>query len=262
MKALITQQSEEHHLTHSSEMQNTLEVIKPDNCISILKNSFSFKKIREYDKIGYLIIPICNKHFALFGFKNEIDPFTKEEIAKYTALHCKSLSIEEIELAFENERFGLMGNKTEHYQLFSIDYYVQIINKYKKWKAETMIEKNIEEPAVPIIQLSESNYNEEQRRKEMAEEAKQKGVAEFSWIFYDKFLSEGKINPTDEFKKKLYQEQLTAYEKELSTGNFYKGNTLKQKLKDLKKEIENKEKNGYVIARCKSIIVSEYLKQE
>ena len=239
-------------------MPNTQAVI--NNPISILKNSFNFKKIREYEKVGQYIMPICNKHFALCGLKNEIDLFTKEEIAKYTALHCRSLSIEEIELAFENERFGLMGNKTEHYQLFSIDYYVQIINKYKKWKTETMIEKNIQEPTKPMLQLSESNYNEQENIKRMTEEAKEKGIAEFSWIYYDKFLSEGKINPSDDYKTKLYEEQLKIYQKELTTGSFYTGNTLKQKIKDFKKEIENKEKNGAVIARCKSIIVSDYLK--
>ena len=239
-------------------MPNTQAVI--NNPISILKNSFNFKKIREYEKVGQFIMPICNKHFALCGLKNEIDQFTKEEIAKYTALHCRSLSVEEIELAFENERFGLMGEKTEHYQLFSIDYYVQIINKYKKWKTDTMIEKNIQEPAEPLLQLSESNYNEQENIKRMIEEAKEKGIAEFSWIYYDKFLSEGKINPSDDYKTKIYEEQLKIYQKELTAGNFYTGNKLKQKLKDFKKEIENKEKNGAVIAICKSIIVSNYLK--
>ena len=71
------------------------------NPIAVLKKIDTFLKIKEFDKVGHLIIPICNKHAVLTGIDKEIDPFTKEEIAKYTAVHLKNLTFEEIEIAFQ-----------------------------------------------------------------------------------------------------------------------------------------------------------------
>ena len=113
------------------------------NPIAVLKKLDTFLKIKEFDKVGHLIIPICNKHAVLTGIDKEIDPFTKEEIAKYTAVHLKNLTFEEIEIAFQNERFNLYDKKSIHYNFFSIDYYVEIITKYKTWKQSQMTIHNI-----------------------------------------------------------------------------------------------------------------------
>jgi len=119
--------------------------IAPKNLtpIAVIKNLGAFTKIKDFDKVGHLTIPICNKHAVLSGIDKEIDPFTKEEIAKYTAVHLKNLSFEELELAFQNERFNLYDKKTIHYNFFSIDYFVEIITKYKVWKQSQMTIHNI-----------------------------------------------------------------------------------------------------------------------
>jgi len=251
-------------------MENTkLQTINTNNQnpISILKTLNNLVKIKEFDKIGHLVIPICNKHAVLSGIDKEIDQFTKEEIAKYTAIHLKNLTIEEIEMAFQNERFNLYDLKTKHYNFFSIDYYTEIIQKYKVWKQNEMTKHNIQinQSLLPEQSNSTIEKNNKQIRIEFIKyifsEIKNKKIEyiEEAFTLYDDFIDHKLIVISDQEKKDLYQvmynKTIKKTESEISTA-FKK--SLRSQLKSFLNDLQiNKNKNEYVKNRCKAYLVSK-----
>lgn len=243
------------------------------NPISVLKNLNKFTKIKEFDKVGHIVIPICNKHAVLTGVDKEIDEFTKEEIAKYTALHLKNLTFEEIEIAFQNERFGLYDKKSIHYNFFSIDYFVEVITKYKIWKRDKMTLHNI--PINQILLPETSNSTKEEAEKEQAKKeiriafinmlfdelkTTQKEYIHDAFTLYEDFVDHGLIVVSDGEKKTLYnimvRETITDLNFDIQKTS---STTLKKEIKLIIKNIP-KGKNIKVINRCKAYLVCKSIK--
>jgi hypothetical protein len=234
------------------------------NPIAVLKKLDTFLKIKEFDKVGHLIIPICNKHAVLTGIDKEIDPFTKEEIAKYTAVHLKNLTFEEIEIAFQNERFNLYDKKSIHYNFFSIDYYVEIITKYKTWKQSQMTIHNI---AMNQNLLPEkSNTALEQEKKQirvefikhifiLLKEEKHEYIND-AFTLYDDFIEHELIKVDLQQKKDLYAIMLKEVIKEANKkiSKSYNINS-KKELESFVKKLREKNKNNVVVNKCKAYLV-------
>ena len=234
------------------------------NPIAVLKNLNAFIKIKEFDKVGYLVIPICNKHAVLSGVDKEIDEFTKEEIAKYTALHLKNLTFEEIEIAFQNERFNLYDKKSIHYNFFSIDYFVEIITKYKVWKRSQMTIHNI---AMNQNLLPEkSNDTLERDKKQIRIEFinhilillkdQQHEYINDAFTLYDDFVEHKLIKVDDQQKKDLYAIMLKETIKETNQKISKTHNTnSKKELESFVKNLREKNKNNVVANKCKAYLV-------
>jgi len=240
--------------------------IAPKNLtpIAVIKNLGAFIKIKEFDKIGHLTIPICNKHAVLSGIDKEIDPFTKEEIAKYTAVHLKNLSFEEIEIAFQNERFGLYPKKTIHYNFFSIDYFVEIITKYKVWKQSQMTIHNIplNQSLLPLDSNSTTEENKKQIRREFItmifNELKQtkKDYINDAHSLYEDFIQLDLINATKQEKNAVYNIMLRDTIKETNEQlNKPIKSTLRKQLNLFLESLDSKDKNILVINKCKAYLV-------
>ncbi len=234
------------------------------NPIAVLKKLDALVKIKEFDKVGHLIIPICNKHAVLSGVDKEIDPFTKEEIAKYTAVHLKNLTFEEIEIAFQNERFGLYPAKTIHYNFFSIDYFVEIINKYKVWKQNQMTIHNI--ATNQNLLPEKSNTATEQDKKQIRiefikhvflslKEQKHEYVND-AFTLYDDFVEHKLININDQQKKDLYAIMLKEVIKEANqkVSKTYNRSS-KKELESFVKKLREKNRNNVVANKCKAYLV-------
>ena len=234
------------------------------NPIAVLKKLDALVKIKEFDKVGHLIIQICNKHAVLSGVDKEIDPFTKEEIAKYTAVHLKNLTFEEIEIAFQNERFGLYPAKTIHYNFFSIDYFVEIINKYKVWKQNQITIHNIATNQNLLPEKSKAAIEQDikQIRIEfirhiflLLKEQEQEYVND-AFTLYDDFVEHKLINVDVQQKKDLYAIMLKevineANQKISKTYN----RSSKKELESFVKEIREKNRNNIVANKCKAYLV-------
>jgi len=96
--------------------------------------------------------------------------------------------------------------------------------------------------------------------KTVFEEIQEKGFSDSAHFLYDDLLAKGKINPTDQEKKKLYKQELAKHiteEKELIKSKD--GILIKTLLADLQKKIDSGKPFEYVKNRCKSILVSNYL---
>ena len=99
----------------------------------------TFSPIRELDQIEARggIGSIIAQHAALIGIKGEIDPINKSDISEMILSRFPSLSLEELYKAFQMERYGDFGVRTEHYQLINAPYVCEILKKYKDWLRNT-----------------------------------------------------------------------------------------------------------------------------
>lgn len=116
------------------------------NPVAFVKNIQNFKKIREikaevnfFTVLGELFSVISN----LQGVKGEIEQINKVDISRLLLQVHSDLSLEEIYKAFELERFGVIGLKTEHFQLFNADYVKAVLVKYKNWRQNTRVQHNL-----------------------------------------------------------------------------------------------------------------------
>lgn len=240
------------------------------NTIAVLKNLNTFTKIKEFDKVGHLVIPICNKHAVLTGVDKEIDEFTKEEIAKYTALHLKNLTFEEIEIAFQNERFGLYDKKSIHYNFFSIDYFVEVITKYKDWKRNQMTIHNI--PINQILLPETSKHSDEENKKNIRKEfismlfneletTKQEYIHD-AFTLYEDFIEHGLINVTDDEKKSIYQVMTREAISETSIQiSKTRNTTLRKELQLYTLKLTQTNKDLLIINKSKAYLVCKAIKE-
>lgn len=83
----------------------------------------------------------------LFGIKEPISEINKADIKKMITSHYNNLSLEQLVYAFELERYGKLGDKTDHFQLINAQYVATVIKKYKKWLSETRFNNNIPMPS-------------------------------------------------------------------------------------------------------------------
>lgn len=229
--------------------------------VQFLKSTYEIKKIRDrkYEPtfkqlLGVMLVKIN----SLAGIKTEIDDFTKQDIVKMILSAYSDLSIEEIYKAFELERYSVYESKTEHFQLFDANYISEILKKYKNWKIQEKKILCIDAPKTEI--MPDLNKIREEYLKTVFEEIQEKGFSDSAHFLYDDLLSKGKINPTDQEKKKLYKQELAKHiteEKELIKSKD--GILIKTLLADLQKKIDSGKPFEYVKNRCKSILVSNYL---
>jgi predicted transcriptional regulator len=249
---------------------NSIAIVSTQSPIATLKAINSFLKIKEFETVGSILIPICNKHAVLSGIDKQIDMFTKEEIAKYTAQHLKNLTFEEIELAFQNERFSLYPTKSKHYNFFSIEYYVEIMGKYKVWKAEEITRHNITFQSHNILPEKSQQTIQSERlevRKQFVtniyNELKANPQLELvsdAYTLYDELIEKSLINPSNQEKNFIYK-KIQASEKSESAKQLSKtfDPTKKNKLANFIQNISTN-KSTIVINRCKSYFVCQYIK--
>jgi hypothetical protein len=239
------------------------------NPLAVLKNLNAFIKIKEFDKVGYLVMPICNKHAVLSGVDKEIDEFTKEEIAKYTALHLKNLTFEEIEIAFQNERFNLYDKKSIHYNFFSIDYFVEIITKYKAWKQNQMTIHNIPMNTNLLPETSKSSAQENIKRIRIEfinhifnqlHETKKDYISD-AFTLYEDFIECKLIDVTLQEKKdihKIMTKEAIKEANDMISKSYNK--SLNKQLRGYIQGLNSKNKDALVVNKCKAYLVCKSMR--
>lgn len=129
---------------------------------TFLQQSYNFQKLSEIKKDPNFVLLIggwITQTSAIMQIKNPVDNFVKQDIVNMLGGFWSTLSFEEIVMAFEMERYGLYGEKTEHFQLFDCNYIAQVFKKYKKWKAEKKIELNISQQKIVVEKTEEEKFN-------------------------------------------------------------------------------------------------------
>jgi len=107
---------------------------------------------------------VLAKAAALAGIKGEFDPFVKEDIMCLIMSRYGGLSIAEVSRAFQNDRYGINGERAQHFQMFGAEYVATVIDRYAEWKRDEM--KRI--PAPQALPERTGPTEEEMTKKDKA----------------------------------------------------------------------------------------------
>lgn len=115
------------------------------NELSFAKEVINFQKIKEMESqdVSVGLSMIFTKASNLLGIKDPISDINKQDIKEMILSHFNNISLEEIDYAFKLERYGVLGDKTAHFQLLNSEYVSNVLNKYKKWLKETRLANNL-----------------------------------------------------------------------------------------------------------------------
>lgn len=113
--------------------------------VQFARTVLDYKKIRDMESTTarQILGAVFSQAANFAGIKNEIDELNKQDISEMILSTFNGLSIQEVFYAFKMERYGNLGDKTEHYQLFNADFVSRVLNKYKKWLQETRVSNNL-----------------------------------------------------------------------------------------------------------------------
>lgn len=230
--------------------------------VNFFDTIFKIEKIKSRkNENGFnsLIGAVLTKASILCGINTEIDSLTKQDLVKMILSSYNELSVEELNKAFELERFGMYDEKTSHFQLFNSDYVSEILKKYKKWKIKEKQKMNYSLPKnEPIIDIEKTR---ELFLKTVFDSIKETGYYNDAWLLYDDLEQKGKIVISKEVKWELYNKELKKYKQstleEISKKSF---DIAKKMSKDLDFILKKKEPIAVVSNTCKSILVCDYLK--
>jgi len=106
-----------------------LEAVQRSEKIRTMKDTAGFR-----DTMGTVLA----KAAALAGIKGEFDPFLKEDIMCLIMSRYGGLSTAEVARAFQNERYGINGERAQHFQMFGAEYVATVIDRYTEWKRNEM----------------------------------------------------------------------------------------------------------------------------
>ena len=228
-----------------------------------IKNTYKFVKIRDRQTefnfktlIGVMFVEIS----ILAGVKDIADE-NKRDIMKMILTTCSDLTIEEIYKAFELERYGEYGQKTEHFQLFNADYIAKIIAKYREWKLQIKTQHNIS-----LTLLKEKNEEkvsaEEQKLimgnaiKRLYYEFLESGEVSIpcSYIFDDMYYRGMFIGMDLPTYKRIAEREVRYEITSKKTASKFEFNAVKEILKN----IETNDRNEKVLAYAKRLVIHDY----
>jgi len=233
-------------------------------------------KIKEdYPKIRELSGSIetdglMNYLTALLNLKtstdDEFEDFQVQMVVAMDFIKSKfgQLTVEEIKEAFKM----YVAREFSNIKVFRILDSVsigEVLNAYIQFRNQSLAPYETKKQNLLNSSYSISESEKQQIRNEFLktifDEISAREFSADAFHLYEDLLKSGKINPTDNEKKKLYQQELQKYipaqKKEIRHKGGYSSKTL---LIDFQKRIDSGKPLVYIINRCQSIIVSQYLK--
>lgn len=231
--------------------------------VNVLRKTFSANKIsinqldpnQTMTRLGMLFTGVM----ALSGIKGILDEAIKRDISNMMLNFFSQLSIEEVELAFEMERYSQFEEKTEHFQEFNSDYVSKVLKKYIVWKRNTSTQLNISnaknEEKTPTEQELHT-INQEYKKSiynELINEVDPYKIN--AHLIYNEVPDEFKPSSTEMWQ--IFEEQKRIYEAEIKAKKI-KYSSNKNKLKEI---IYNANKTALQIVqdRCRSIVVCNWI---
>lgn len=225
--------------------------------ITFVKDTVNQIKIRDINnsyELGKRLSLIFTTAYNYSGIKGEISDYDLKDLKNLILNYNNTISLDELAYSFKLERYGILGEKTQHFQLFNADYVSDIIRKYREWKKEIKVSQNISlKPKETEISEEDRKVIREQFLVNIHTDLKNTGYCEDAWILYEDL----DIIIGDSKKKEIYKKQYDRYVKELKSDVLNRD--LKHKVKRIIAANEEGHHNQEVIRRCKSYIVSDHL---
>ena len=219
------------------------------------------KKIRDLKTeenfsffFGCMFVKIAN----LAGIKGQLDPDMNAEIKRSVLMRFHALSLQEVYYAFMNERDGVYGDRIKLYGVFDQQYVVDVLSRYKKWKAD-YIKSNPNLTKKPVALISENKERKnieacERDLKRLKEEFEETGVISSVCVHvYDYLYKQGKLPKCTDYKKEIFEK---AKKIELSESK----KDINRKNNELIKSILSN-KSGYTISIAKKLVLIDYFKK-
>lgn len=195
----------------------------------------------------------------LKGIKAENKPnkLITDDIKKMILTKYSVLTLLEIELAFQMERYGELDPKSEHFQFYGTEYVSEILQKFTKWKHKKAIELDL------------TRYKNDLKQKEVSLDEIDKEYLDYVLNQIKKGLEYRKIE-SHLFYKQIHPEYLPTKEDALKLFESEKKKLLNEfelkKLnqkdnRELKKltDIFNQTFDEVLKVRCRNIVTCEYL---
>jgi hypothetical protein len=270
-----------HYLADKAQIQSELmqvagatlnEIVKATEAtnVTFIKACYDYKKIKDKQfepNFNNVVGLMVTKISALAGIKDEIDMATKLDLLRFVKTRCTDISLEEIYKAFELERYNEYPIKSNHFQLFGTEYFSEVIKKYRTWKTQLKIQKNIskEDDTLKLPEISESQkeaifingiirvFNEYKQTKILPEP---------NAHIYDELLSRGLILGANTPKlEKYYSEKMEQAKVEVAKEleiQKTRGDWFHRK--NIAREIENvlQGNSNKIITKTKKIVLKEY----
>ena len=238
--------------------------------VAFVKECYEFKKIRDRQhepNFNNVVGLMVTKISALAGITNEIDMATKSDLLRFIKTRCGDITLEEIYKAFELERYNEYPEKSKHFQLFGTEYFSEVIKKYRVWKNELKIQKNINrEENTPLLPSISDSQKEEILIKGIvrvfSEYKTTKILPEPNTHIFDELLSRGLILGANTPKlEKYYADKMEEAKQELkkeleadkSTANFIQRKTIAREIEQILQGSSNR-----IIVKTKKIVLKEY----
>ena len=238
--------------------------------VAFVKECYEFKKIRDRQhepNFNNVVGLMVTKISALAGITNEIDMATKSDLLRFIKTRCGDITLEEIYKAFELERYNEYPEKSKHFQLFGTEYFSEVIKKYRVWKTQLKIQKNItREDNTPLLPSISDSQKEEILIKGIvrvfSEYKQTKILPEPNTHIFDELLSRGLILGANTPKLEKYyadkmEEAKSELKKELeadkSTAGFIQRKTIAREIEQILQGGSNR-----IIVKTKKIVLKEY----
>ena len=142
----------------------------------------------------------------LSGYKGQIEETNKTDIKNGIFRAYGGLSLEDINIAFQNERYQMYEAETPLYNSFCSKYVNKILAKYVKWKRKMKIDLNItfSNPVPALPEKSPKAIMQEGIKRLFEEYKKTNTIDEFQAHIYDYLLENGEIQkPTEQRRTEL-----------------------------------------------------------
>jgi hypothetical protein len=209
---------------------------------------------------------MVTKISALAGINNEIDMATKSDLLRFIKTRCTDITLEEIYKAFELERYNEYPEKSKHFQLFGTEYFSEVIKKYRVWKTQLKIQKNItRENNTPLL----SSISDSQKKEILvngiirvfSEYKQTKILPEPNAHIFDELLSRGIILGANSPKlEKYYADKMEEAKQELkkeleadkATAGYIQRKNIAREIDQILQGGSNK-----IIVKTKKIVLKE-----
>lgn len=231
--------------------------------ISFVKSVSSHLRMRDAD--GYELSKEIAHWFAhtsnSLGIKEEINSINKMDITEMLLSKYKALSVDELYYAFKMERYGNLGEKTQHFQLFNASYVSDVLEKYREWKRNIKVEHNISQSETkPTTTDQEKTYWINRAVNDCLDYFETHRELEDGKFYVYDILYEDGFLPTDvEYKKRIKNDAIELIDFELKNKKPVDLSE-KKKIRDMFENLYSKN-NPLVVLKCKELALAEFLRK-
>lgn len=234
------------------------------NPIAFVRDTTGQVKIRDISnsyELGKQMSIILTEFYNRSGVKGEITDFAARDIKEMLTTKFSTLSLDEIAYAFKMERYGELGERTEHFQSFDAIYVSKVLDKWIARKREIKSAHNItKKPKAPEFSDREKQQLINNAVRKVFRHFYEHQTIKQGYVFvYDELVDSGFLNLSTEEKKDIHK----AAQEVLAMEYTEKKPTSREEAAEFKRVLNNlsQPKEPLVIQKCKEISMERFFRR-